>query len=376
MAKVLFISSFIGAERTGGSMAAHSNLRLCKTLFGEKQVDAYGFSFRKVVPDDGVIYLQSYRSAADTFASYLSGYSGGLTKNNFSDLKEIIAASDYNVVFLDGSLLGGIAKYIKELSPASLCIVFFHNLERDYFKAMYAGKPAYFPVIRSATKNERSAVENADLVFVFNDRDATLIQKNYHRTADEIFPITVEDAWKNSVTQKKQDTVQLLFIGSNFQANIDGIKWFANNVMRKTNAMLTIIGKDMQGLRGQLDEKNIHVLGTVDDPFPYYERADAVVAPIFSGSGMKVKTAESLMMGKTVIGTNEAWEGYNEAARKTGVVCNTAQEFLTAIEKIIGNSCSFNTAARKVYEEFYSPASQREKIQSLAKRLQREWKFN
>ena len=376
MEKVLFISSFIGAEKTGGSIAAHSNLRLCKNLFEEKQVDAYGFAFRKVVPVDGIKYLPSYRSAADTFASYLSGYSGGLTKNNFSDLKEIIDDGDYNVVFLDGSLLGGIAKYIKEKSPASLCLVFFHNLERDYFKAMYARKPAYFPVIRSATKNERLAAESADLVFVFNERDASLIKKIYHRTADEIFPITVEDAWKNSTTEKKQGFVRLLFIGSNFQANIDGIKWFADNVMPQTNAMLTVIGKNMQELRGELDKTNIHVLGTVDDLHPHYEHADAVVAPIFSGSGMKVKTAEALMMGKTVIGTNEAWEGYNEAARQTGVVCNTAQEFLNAIEKITDNSCSFNAAARKVYEQFYSPTSQREKIQSVTKRLQREWKFN
>lgn len=35
-----------------------------------------------------------------------------------------------------------------------------------------------------------------------------------------------------------------------------------------------------------------------------------MVMPIFSGSGMKVKTAEALMYGKFLIGTKEAFEGY------------------------------------------------------------------
>jgi len=35
-----------------------------------------------------------------------------------------------------------------------------------------------------------------------------------------------------------------------------------------------------------------------------------VILPIISGSGMKTKTAEALMYGKSIIGIKEAFEGY------------------------------------------------------------------
>ena len=41
---------------------------------------------------------------------------------------------------------------------------------------------------------------------------------------------------------------------------------------------------------------------------------------------MKVKTCEALMFGKNIIGTKEAFEGYELDYQKVGAMCNTKEE--------------------------------------------------
>ena len=63
-----------------------------------------------------------------------------------------------------------------------------------------------------------------------------------------------------------------------------------------------------------------------------------VIAPIFDGSGMKTKVAEALMYGKRIIGTREAFSGYEDIAEEVGWVCNTKEEFVAALRTVEGES--------------------------------------
>lgn len=98
--------------------------------------------------------------------------------------------------------------------------------------------------------------------------------------------------------------------------------------------------------------KNVKVLGTVDDLAETYRNVDVVVEPILTGSGMKVKTAEALMHGKEIIGTEEALVGYEELK---GQVCLNAGEFIKKILYYYENRPErFVPANRKAYERNYS----------------------
>ena len=54
----------------------------------------------------------------------------------------------------------------------------------------------------------------------------------------------------------------------------------------------------------------IHLYSNVPDLSVFYQNAELMVMPIFSGSGMNVNTALSLMYVKFLIGTIDAFEGY------------------------------------------------------------------
>ena len=80
-----------------------------------------------------------------------------------------------------------------------------------------------------------------------------------------------------------------------------------------------------------------------------------MVLPIFTGSGMKVKTCESLMHGKNIIGTTEAFEGYDVDIKKVGGECNTAEEFIALLNDFAKNPRpKFNEYSRKIFIEKYS----------------------
>ena len=77
--------------------------------------------------------------------------------------------------------------------------------------------------------------------------------------------------------------------------------------------------------------------------------------PLLSGGGMKIKTAEALMFGKTVFGTGEAFAGYEEELPRAGVLCNTAEDFVREINGFLaGGGKAYNPEARRLYEERYS----------------------
>jgi hypothetical protein len=80
-----------------------------------------------------------------------------------------------------------------------------------------------------------------------------------------------------------------------------------------------------------------------------------VIAPIFDGSGMKTKVAEALMHGKKVVGTPEAFSGYEKVAERAGWCCSSPTEFVTAINAACSTiTLSFDPELRLLYEEYFS----------------------
>ena len=91
-----------------------------------------------------------------------------------------------------------------------------------------------------------------------------------------------------------------------------------------------------------------------------------MILPIFKGSGMKVKTCESLMYGKNIIATDEAFVGYDVDYDRVGGKCNTAEEFIACIEDFENHPRPrFNAYSRQMYLEKYSEAAVVEKFRKV-----------
>lgn len=104
----------------------------------------------------------------------------------------------------------------------------------------------------------------------------------------------------------------LLFVASANPINRAGIDWFYRHVyvrhLWRRGVRLAIAG----GVCGLLDiaDANVTLLGVVNGSLaPVYRSAAVVVAPIFEGTGLSIKTVEALAMGKAVVGAPAAARG-------------------------------------------------------------------
>lgn len=266
--------------------------------------------------------------------------------------------SKYDIVFIDSSRLGNIAKIIKESGYKGKVIVFYHNFDYRFAREFY--KDASFIKrwinVRVSLQNEKNAVKYADVNVILNERDAHEMEEFYG--IDKIFriPVSLNDRFDPNYQCPSPfnhpEGVNFLFIGSYFFGNVKGLDWFMENVYPSVNMNFVIVGKDMKKLRENPLYRDVEIHSDVKDIAPFIKHADYMIMPLIGGSGMKIKTCESLMFGKSIIGTKEAFEGYEIDTDKVGALCLNAEDFVKNIKK--AKSGSFNQYSRDIFLEKYS----------------------
>lgn len=311
-------------------------------------------------------------SAYLRFLLYMpAGYYFGLYPKR---VKQIVGqAMCYDYVFIDRSVFGILAKRLKEAGYKGRIITHFHNVETVYFDARL---PKVMPLrrlfMRCVDANDRYACRYADTILTLNQRDENLLRTKYQLQQSIQIPIALADKYNGeadtAATIHKQP--HCLFIGSYFPANTEGIIWFVHNVLSKVDLQLTIVGKGMDRLRQEIPSSlSVCIESDVPNLAPFIESADIVVLPIFSGSGMKVKTCEALMYGKNIVGTTEAFEGYAVDYDRVGGLCNTAEEFLQTISRLAKDAFPrFNAYSRQMYLDHYSDQAVAEQFRQVLAR--------
>lgn len=352
MSKLLFIQYRpFGAVMNGGDQGTKKNLEMLGRVLGSENIDVY-YLHGKAGKSSVVEYAMG--AALMPF-----GYFLGLTP---AKVKEIAnKAQGYEVVFIDRSLFGVIAKGLKEAGYKGRILTSFQNTEVAYMEAKMPKRlPFRSVVIRCADKNDRWSCRYSDKVIVLNERDKESLQNMYHRTADIMIPVAMEDKCKGQKDDTKAMTspkLKCLFLGAYFLANTEGIVWFMRNVYPKVDVEVKIVGRGMSKLKEEQPDllRDIEVVNDAPDLKPYLQWADVMVLPIFSGSGMKVKTCESLMYGKNILATDEALEGYAIEQGASAWRCNTPEEFVQIIQDFAQHPRpKYNEAARQCYLEKYS----------------------
>lgn len=330
---ILYIGNIIDRISSGADMVNQSNLSVITDIFKDQ--------------------FFSVGLGEPNFYEKFCLYTGGCTKRICDDILNVIQKESISIVFLSSSLLGKLAKQIKKSFPRIVIISFCHNIERVYAKEeVKVSGIRKIPSFLTMSYNEYLTIKYSDKIIVLNQRDNALLNKYYKRIADLICPIVCEDKYKTLGVKTINDTKFVtLFVGTAFFANVEGIKWYIDNVKPYTDDLLIIVGKGMDKYQTIWEKDNIKVYGFVDDLSIYYNNADAVILPIFHGGGMKTKTAEAFMYGKLVVGSTEAFQGYDNLKESFAIRCNDAESFISTINQLSKNTNfeKFNKESRAYY---------------------------
>lgn len=286
------------------------------------------------------------------FGQLLKGETHFLTAKKRRSLVSKASASD--VIFLDYSLYGAVAKDIKEVYPSKTVVTHFHNVE-SLFADSASNLPfplnhlqAYF--VRQA---EKYACQYSNLLFFLSNRDAQYFSA--FKEKSQVCPPALTDQNQTPARPRSpQDKLNILFCGTYFKPNVHGITWFAENVLSDFNCTLNIVGLGMEKLKETLSHPRLNIVGPVKDLAPYYAKADIVISPIFTGSGMKMKSIEALMYNKPLIGTTEALIGIPPSRYIKSA--DTKEQFLDALN-LFKSSIEQGIAVetRSVYLNHFTP---------------------
>ncbi|MDR0438592.1 MAG: glycosyltransferase family 4 protein [Bacteroidales bacterium] len=333
--------------KEGGEQATHKNYSILCELFGIENVEEY-----YVHPNlEHETVWDKIKGLPYIFANYYFG----LTPRKVREIYQI--AQNKDIVFIDRSIFGIVAKALKKNGYSGKIVSFFHNVEVVYYQARIPKYAPYRPfLLHCIDKNDAYTIQYSDLTICLNPRDENELLKRYGKKIDAVIPITFEDRHPNETSVSIASPPVALFFGAYFPANVDGILWFIEHVLPHVDIHLQIVGKGMYKLachvetHGRASLQKINIFSDVEDVSPFFEQADFVISPIFKGSGMKVKTCETLMYGKTIIGTTESFEGYNVDFEKVGALANTKDEFIAAIQQI---SQKFNSKFNMYSRDYF-----------------------
>lgn len=287
------------------------------------------------------------------------------------DILELIMFHQISTVFIDTSLIGNLSRDLKKAFKNLNLIAFFHNVEVTYFNELIraSGKMHHYFTLNLVKRAEKQLIRYADSIISLNKRDSDQLLRLYGRKADLILPTSFDDSYDRlrfTLERNTSKTLKLLFVGSYFFPNIHGIDWFISEVMPsiKRDVILYVVGNGFDSHQLPNTDHDIKLIGRAEDLSKYYYLSDLVIAPIFYGSGMKTKIAEALMFNKPILGTNEAFEGYEIDITKIGSTCNSSEDFINAIDsfdhakfssmrEVFLSNYDSNVSSRK-FKEFYA----------------------
>lgn len=278
-----------------------------------------------------------------------------------------IDISPYSVCFLEFPWYWFCSRsFLKSGIPV---ITRFHNVERDVLMDQITKEKNVSFLLRlpHVLKMEKKAIEGSDgLVFLTEndlERYKTIYPDLMAKRVCKVIPLAVKS--KNQIVLSENTKRVLLCTATlNYGPNKEGILWFVEKVWPQIPKSFKLI---IAGCNPDSDFKKrvslVPGIETVYNPSPelmesLFSRAAFSIAPIFWGSGMKVKVAESLAAGVIPIGTPQSFIGYSITNGDNCFIFKNEKEAVDIINMIHGMSIGaveeISNKARMLYHNYYT----------------------
>ena len=280
-------------------------------------------------------------------------------------LYQVINAERPEIIQLEGPYLDYLIHPIREISKAKISFR-AHNIEHEIWKrrADQSKNPLtryYFKILSARIlKVERSIISRVDLFVPISGHDLENFRKMGLSCPFKVSPAGLDiTSYPNP---SPFSLISLFFIGAlDWGPNTEGLDWFLTNVWnritkRHPEIEFHIAGRNPHYFKRKKEIRAVFIHGEVDDAYAFINNYSAMIVPLFSGSGIRVKILEGMLLGRTVITTPVGAEGLDVTANKDILIAGNADEFISHIEKIIASSDmarSIGSSARKfVMENF------------------------
>lgn len=335
--KVVIVSFYNSYPPVSG--AANVTYKFSKFLAGEKYlIQLSPYSENKEI-DQGIkiinikqVRFRGFRKVSEMFRNAIKIVS---EIKNISPKCVVLEGASwalYNLILI--SLL-------KRAKIDSLIVYHAHNVEYLLRK-----QKSHWLIANITKWAERNLLKKSDIVTAVSQNDADDFKELYGEKA-LILPNGVDIQCFDTVLDNQIEEIKdkynlsgklVLFMGLlAYLPNQEGIDFLINSVFpivrkKSPDLKLVIIG-------GELKSKEKWILNPGVIPFdeiPILVKAcDVCVAPIFSGSGTRVKILEYMAAGKPVVSTTKGAEGLSVKNRDNIVIADDVENFAEEIVSLV-----------------------------------------
>jgi glycosyltransferase involved in cell wall biosynthesis len=264
-----------------------------------------------------------------------------------------------------------------------------HNIESALWEG-YA-RQAFFPLnlfiqrqVVRMRKFEGHCLRSVDAIACVNESDHLWLNTTIApRPVSDVVPISVDAplSLKNNrsgrltrlkTTDANNRALSLLWLGGlDWWPNRQGIHWFMETIwseLLKQNKQftLTLVGKKTEQLKFS-NQPNVTAHGHASSLTDIFASTDAMIVPILSGSGIRVKALQALAHGVPCLGTRFGLSGIPQ---KGVWFCDDVQDWIETLLALTAEQCvQKGLAGFEMISREFSQKNASAKMQRLISRL-------
>lgn len=272
-------------------------------------------------------------------------------------ISEILQNQKFDIIILESIFLIDYLDIIRKNTNAKIILrapnVEHLIWERLAFEEKNPIKKLYLNILASRLKNtELNSINKFDGLFTVTEKDLNLF-KEYCSKIPSTFIPTGLDVTKEKMLGKlelvQKEIPTIFHLGAlDWMPNQEGIIWFLSNVWpivlnKAPEAKIYIAGRRPFKELYAWQNESIIIEGEIEDAGKFIESHDIMIVPLFSGSGMRVKIIEGMMLGKAIISTKIGAEGIEVHPDKDIILAETKEEFANAILELIHDKNKLNS---------------------------------
>jgi glycosyltransferase involved in cell wall biosynthesis len=282
-------------------------------------------------------------------------------------LRRLIPSGGFDIVQCEGPLFLYYLNEIRRLTSVPV-VLRAHNIEhriREMMAVNTSGmiRRAYLAnLTHRIARLETEATQLFDAVIPVSEPDM-----QWFSSVKRVRPLFLMETGVDTasyISEPEGGNLKVGFIGAlNWKPNLDGIRWFLKEVWPRlakdfTDATFHIAGRAApKSAQRWLGGERVIYEGEVGDAKEFMASVNVVVAPLFAGSGLRIKIIEAMSTGRTVIGTPVAVKGIPAIDRRELLVAGDAPAFCIALAEALEDEelrREMGHAAVKLVKERYN----------------------
>ncbi len=277
-----------------------------------------------------------------------------------SEIRNRISSTDAQIIVWDGlhPLAALWSHQTLQGSRKGIQIYRAHNVESELWKqytqqTKRITRPYFTHQSELMRKFEQECLSFVDLTLPMSDLDGRILKESFSLNyRAETIPVSIPNQYlakHNSTLEDNLDVkiddgttqLRLLWLGGiDWWPNNEGLRWFLNNVWPSVSTLradihLDIVGKNTDILKNK-ETHNATFHGFVDDYSAIFRKADLLIVPIFSGSGVRIKAIEAMNQGLPCLGTTT---GLSSLPHEGCWISDQSFEWISLLNKLTKAAC-------------------------------------